>query len=301
MIKSGWITLGALLFLLMACGGGQTAVPAPPTPPISAIETAVPTLPPPTTTPTPTDEPTATAVPPSATPSPLPPPATPSTTPSATPTATSTATPTALPTAVPASPTASAISLADLPNHNGQAVTVNGRVVAAASFSSGFKFTLDDGNGRAVLLLWHHVYDDAWDAPQLNVGATVRATGQVGQFEGEWQVVPDFGGDVKVTAPGGAFAPARAIGELNNHVGELVEISGVIVRLEATSSAVKIFVSDDTGEIVVFVWRTILDRIPNNTALGQPGTRVRVNGRVELYRSNLEIVPALPYDVEVLR
>jgi len=44
----------------------------------------------------------------------------------------------------------------------------------------------------------------------------------------------------------------------------------------------------------------VLDRIPNNVSLGEVGTRVRVNGRVENYRSNLELVPALPYDVEVL-
>jgi DNA/RNA endonuclease YhcR with UshA esterase domain len=178
-------------------------------------------------------------------------------------------------------------------------VSVSGQVVSAASFSQGFKFTLDDGSGRATLLMWHNVYDDSWDAPQLNIGAAVRATGKVGQYEGEWQIEPNFGGDVTVTTSGGNTAPPRAIGELASHVGEMAQINGVILRLESTSSAVKIFVGDETGEIVVFIWRTILDRIPNNVPLGEPGTRVRVNGRVENYRSNLELVPALPYDVEV--
>jgi len=193
-----------------------------------------------------------------------------------------------------------AIPLSALPNHAGQEVTVNGRVVAAANFANGFKFTLDDGTGQATLLLWHNVYDDTWDAPQLTIGAAVQATGTVGQYEGEWQVEPNFGGDVQVTTPGGSFATPRTIGELAGHVGELAQISGTILRLEANTSSVKIFVGDDTGEIVVFVWRTVLDRIPNNVALGEVGTAVRVNGRVENYRSNLELVPALPYDVEVL-
>ncbi len=203
---------------------------------------------------------------------------------------------------IPPEPPANAgvISLADLPAHIGEEITVSGQVVATASFSQGFKFTLDDGAGRADLLLWHNVYDDAWDAPQLNIGATVQATGKVGQFDGAWQVEPDFGGDVQVITPGGAAAPARPIGELSSHVGETAQISGAILRLESSSSAVKIFVGDETGEIVVFVWRTILDRIPNKVALGEVGTRVRINGRVENYRSNLELTPALPYDVEVL-
>ncbi|MFO7681730.1 MAG: OB-fold nucleic acid binding domain-containing protein [Chloroflexota bacterium] len=257
----------------------------------TAVPTATHTLPPPTDTPT-------------ATPTPIPSP-TASATASSTATPMSTATATRWPTpeitAVPtAETTSAALSLAELPNHLGQEVTVSGQVVAAASFSQGFKFTLDDGTGRAVLLLWHNVYDDTWDAPKLTVGAAVKVTGKVGQFQEEWQIEPDFGGDVKVTAPGSGYAPPRAIGDLTNHVGEMAQISGAILRLESTSSAVKIFVGDDTGEIVVFVWRTILDRIPNNVALGEPGTRVKINGRVENYRSNLELVPALPYDVEVL-
>lgn len=201
---------------------------------------------------------------------------------------------------MPASPTASAISLADLPNYNGQEVTVNGRVIATASFSHGFRFILDDGQGQATLLMWHNVYDDAWDAPKLNIGAAVRASGEVGQYEGEWQIVPDFGGDVKVTEPGGSFAPVRAIGELGNHMGELAQVSGVIVRLESSSSNVRIFLADDSGEILVLLWRNVLDRIPNNVALGEPGTRLRVTGRVDTFRSNRQLVPALPYDVELL-
>jgi DNA/RNA endonuclease YhcR with UshA esterase domain len=172
-------------------------------------------------------------------------------------------------------------------------------VVAAASFSHGFRFTLDDGTGQATLLLWHNVYDDAWDAPQLNVGATVRATGQVGQYEGEWQLEPRFGSQVKVSSPGGNHAPARTIGELGGRVGELAQISGTIIRVESSSSNVRLFVGDETGEIVVLLWRNVLDRIPNNTALGEPGTRVQVNGRVDLFRSNLQLVPAVPYDVVV--
>ncbi|MBE2220116.1 MAG: hypothetical protein IAF02_01165 [Anaerolineae bacterium] len=276
------------------------------TPALSTVEVAVPTptftptqtaTPPPTTTPTatatatPTDSPTETAAPITET-------VEPTTVSLIEETAVSTPISPAVP--PPSSANPSTIILADLPNHAGEEVTVSGQVVAAASFSKGFKFTLDDGTGRADLLLWHNVYDEAWDAPQLNIGATVQATGKVGQFDGAWQVEPDFGGDVKVTTAGGSFAPARPVGELGSHVGELAQISGTILRLEGAGSGIKIFVGDDTGEVVVFVWRTILDRIPNNVALGEEGTRVKINGRVENYRSNLELMPSLPYDVEVL-
>lgn len=288
-----------LLLLLIACGSGE-ASPPPTAAAIAATEmvvavvvveeteTAVPI---PTATPTPN---------PSATPEP-PPTETPAPTETATPTPTRTptATRTPRPTAVPPTATPAPVPLANLPERDGEEITVSGRVVAAASFSHGFRFTLDDGSGQATLLLWHNVYDDAWDAPQLNVGATVRATGKVGQYEGEWQVEPRFGSQVKVSSPGGNYAPAREIGDLSGRVGELAQINGTIIRVESSSSNVRLFVGDETGEIVVLLWRNVLDRIPNNTALGEPGTRVQVNGRVDVFRNNLQLVPAVPYDVVV--
>jgi DNA/RNA endonuclease YhcR with UshA esterase domain len=182
-----------------------------------------------------------------------------------------------------------------------QEVTVAGQVIATASFARGFKFTLDDGSGQVVLLMWHSTYDDCWDAPQLNVGATVQATGRVGQFEGELQIEPNLGSDVKVTAPGGPFAPQQQIGDLSAHLEQQVTITGQISRIEGTSNGAKLFVVDDSGEILVFLWNSILERVPNNQALGTPGTHVRIVGLVQVYRSNLEIVPVLPYDVEALQ
>jgi DNA/RNA endonuclease YhcR with UshA esterase domain len=183
----------------------------------------------------------------------------------------------------------------------GESVTVEGTVVGTASFSGGFKFTLEDGTGHIVLLIWHNVYADCWDAPEINLGATVRATGEVGQFDGELQIQPDFGGDVKVVAGASVQAAPREIGSLTGaDAGQRVMIEGKIIRLEGLSSAVKVFVGDNTGETLVFIWHTVLDHIADNTKLGTPGSRVRVVGTVELYRGNLEIVPTLPNNVVVL-
>lgn len=181
----------------------------------------------------------------------------------------------------------------------GEEAMVVGTVVGTSSFSQGFKFVLDDGSGRVTLLMWHNVYDDAWDAPSLNIGATVRATGLVGEFEGELQIVPDWGGGVQVLVPAGAFATAQNIGDLGNHVGQLVSITGQVVRLEGSGSGVNVFVADDTGETAVFIWNNVFERIPNNSALNAAGTTVQVVGWVQLFRSNRQVVPALPYDIVV--
>lgn len=271
---------------------GETVLTSPPSTVAASTATSAPT-----STATSTPEPPTATLPPTDTPTPSP-----TVPPTSTPTDAPTATATAIPTETP-SPTPEFIQtpISALPGLMDEEVTVIGKVVATASLSQGFKFTLDDGSGQVVLLMWHNVYDDCYAAPQINVGAEVRATGKVGEYQGELQVEPGFGGQVKVLQAGGAFAPQVAFNALSGYLGQVVQVTGEIGNVSGTSSAVILSVFDETGAAPVFIWRTILDRIPNaNPALGTPGTRVRVVGLVQEYRGSLEIVPALPYDVEVL-
>jgi len=183
----------------------------------------------------------------------------------------------------------------------GEQVTLKGRVVDTASFSQGFQFTLDDGTGQIVLLTWHDVYDDCWDAPKLNLGAVVRVTGEISEYEGQLEIQPHFGGDVNVVQKAVTQTPRRDIGSITGaDEGQRVMVKGRVVRTEGLSSAVKVSLADDSGEILVFVWRNVLERIFDNTGLGTPGSLVRVVGAVQVYRSNLEVVPPLPNDVTVL-
>ncbi len=271
---------------------GETVLTAPP--PTVAAATATPV---PTSTATSAPEPPTATLPPTdtAAPSPtVPPTSTPTDAPTATPTATPTKTP-------PPTPEFVRTSIGDLAAHIDEEVTVIGKVVATDSLSQGFKFTLDDGSGKVILLMWHNVYDDCYAAPQINIGAEVRATGKVGEYQGELQVVPRFGSQVKVQRAGGAFATPITINAARDYMGQVVQVVGEISNVSGTSSAVTLSVFDETGAAPVFIWRTTLDRIPKaNPALGTVGTRVRVVGVVQEYRGNLQIAPTLPYDVEVL-
>ncbi|MFQ6102158.1 MAG: OB-fold nucleic acid binding domain-containing protein [Anaerolineae bacterium] len=286
MCRVSWIaTLLVLAMALVGCEGttqptaSLTTRPLP-TPVATATLAPTETMPP-TETPLPTGTPT---------PEPTPMPA-------ETPTPTATPTPEATLT-----PKVTLMSIGSVTGDRaGEEVTVEGTVVGTASFSAGFKFTLDDGTGQITLLMWHNVYDDCWDAPEINLGARVRAAGKVGQYEGELQIEPGFGGDVKAIEPAAVWATPREIGSLtSDDEGQRVMIEGEVIRVEGFSSAAQVFLNDGTGDALVFIWRTILDRIPDNTALGTPGSRVRVVGTVEIYKGALEVVPTLPYDVVVL-
>jgi DNA/RNA endonuclease YhcR with UshA esterase domain len=241
----------------------------------------------------PTDVPTATPTPfPTDTPEPT-----------RTPTPTDTPKPTLTPTPVAtATPEVVLTRIGDVTAARvGEEVAVEGQVVRTESFSAGFKFTLDDGTGRVILLIWHDVYDDCRDAPEINLGAQVRATGEIGEYDGELQIQPSFGGDVEAVEGAGPWAPARDVGSLSgDDEGQRVMIEGSVTRVEGRDTWAKVFVGDETGQALVFIYQNVLARIPNNSALGQEGTRVRVVGVVERYGGDLEVVPALPYDVVVL-
>jgi DNA/RNA endonuclease YhcR with UshA esterase domain len=185
--------------------------------------------------------------------------------------------------------------------HIGEDATVEGVVVKAASFPHGFRFTLEDGTGQIALVMWHEVFDDCWDAGKINLGARVRAEGAIVLYEGQWQIQPTAGAGVKAIQSASAWAPQRQIGSLGgNEAGERVMVEGRVIRVEGLRDAVKVFLGDESGEIVVFIWRDILDRVANNTALGTVGSRVRVVGALQVYRANLEVQPSLPGDVTVL-
>lgn len=280
------LLFGLLLALMLAGCGGPAASPTPtplslpPTRP-AATATSVPT---PTRTPrpTPTPRPTRTPTPsptPTETPTPLPP----------------------TPTPVPTTP------IGRLGEHLGEEVTVAGNVVETAYLYSrdakdvrGFFFTLDDGTGQVKLLMWLNVYDDCWDARKINLGARVRATGEVKEYEGQLEIVPRWGGGVKALKAAGPSAPQRAIGSLTEaDRGQRVQIEGTVTRTEPGETYVRVFVQDGSGEVLVFVWRGIYDRIPGREKLEVPGTPVRVVGRVDVYKGTLEVIPTLPYDVVV--
>lgn len=260
----------------------------------------------PTPTPSPVSlPPTRPPATPTIAPSPTPVPPTPTATPRPRPTLTPTPSPTPEPSPTPPPPTPTPVPIVitpigRLPEHMGQEVTVEGKVISAASFSRGFKFTLDDGTGQVVLLMWLNVYDDCWDARKINLGARVRATGIVGTYENELQVVPEWGRQVKALQAAAPSAPARPIASLTAaDEGQRVMIEGTVARIEKGESNVRLFVTDGSGEILVLLWPNIYERVPNRERLDAPGTPVQVVGAVKIYKGTLEIIPALPYDVVV--
>ena len=172
-----------------------------------------------------------------------------------------------------------------------------GKVVNTASFSQGFKFTVADETGRITLLMWHNVYDDCWAANVLNVGATVVATGEIGRFEGELQIVPNWGGSVTVNDPAYAYATPQQISNLPNVMGQRAMIEGNIIDTFTNEQFTKLQVDDGTGTVEIFVWKNVWDRIGIRDQL-TIGSHVKAVGVVGEYNGAIQIQPVLPVDIQ---
>jgi DNA/RNA endonuclease YhcR with UshA esterase domain len=199
---------------------------------------------------------------------------------------------------VPDETTTSPVPMGELSiEQSGQTVLVEGTVVDVASFPSGFKFTLDDGSGQAILFTWLSTYDEIPDVLSLHTGAQVRVTGEVDIYDEELNVIPESGGDVTILSPGAPDAPLREIGALStSHVETVVTVAGEVTRAEPFSTGHRVWIDDGTGEVMILLWDNVYQRVPGDLT---PGTQIRATGRVEEYQGTLEVVPRVPGDVIV--
>lgn len=199
-----------------------------------------------------------------------------------------------------APPDAAPVRIGELDSDQvGQAVTVEGIVVDVASFSSGFKFTLDDGSGQVALLLWLSTYDELADPSGLNLGAQVQASGEVDEYAGELQVVPASGAAVTVLTPGRADTALQDIGALTaGDADQLVTVEGLVTRAESFAGGYRVWIDDGSGAVMILLWDNVYQRVAGREGL-IAGAQVHVTGLVEEYEGALEIVPQLPVDLIV--
>lgn len=180
---------------------------------------------------------------------------------------------------------------------DGTKATISGNVILATSFSKGFQLTLSDGTGQVILLLWHNVYDQLGQRAGLNVGSAVNVNGEVGRYNGQLQIEPRSVGDVTVTQTAGAWGQAKQVSELWGAINQRAMVDGTITRANVYDNGTKIILNDGTGDVELFIWSNIYQRMPNQGALTTVGGKLRAVGIVSEYNGKIQLQPALPYDV----
>jgi DNA/RNA endonuclease YhcR with UshA esterase domain len=170
----------------------------------------------------------------------------------------------------------------------GQLVAVRGIVTNLDTFPSGVKATLDDETGEVVVLLWQDVYDALPDPAALDVGAEVQVQGEVSQYRGALELIPELAEDVRVLAAAPLPSVATAGSLTGADVGRVVTLRGTLGEPEPFSAGVKFELDDGTGKIVLLLWSDVYEGAPPGLAAG---AWVEVTGEIDEYRDAMEIVP----------
>ncbi len=178
----------------------------------------------------------------------------------------------------------------------GQLVIVRGTVTEVDPFSAGVKLTLDDDTGTIILLLWQSVYDELPDPAALNVGAEVQAQGEISQYRGELELIPELTEDVQVLVT--AAPPAEmTVGVLSTgDVGRVVTLRGTLGLPDPFSAGLKFLLDDGTGQIILLLWSDVYESVAEELGAG---TQVVVTGEIAEYRDELELIPRNGGEIQV--
>jgi DNA/RNA endonuclease YhcR with UshA esterase domain len=203
----------------------------------------------------------------------------------------------------------------------GSRVSVAGNVTGAIEFAQGLRLLLDDGSGTITLLLWQDTFKQVRGGEQLKKGARVQALGQLNQYHGDLEVVPNRAEDVQVVpapmapnetpspsrtptaprnAPSGFSAVERSIASLSaSDRNDNVIVTGRITKVSSFSKGTRYTLDDRTGTITLLLWSDVLQGVKSADAL-KVGARVQATGKVNLFDNELEVVPDKGRDVTLV-
>jgi DNA/RNA endonuclease YhcR with UshA esterase domain len=135
--------------------------------------------------------------------------------------------------------------------------------------------------------------------PPITVGQSIQVVGTVTRFNDTPQLAVRRGADItplKEAVALAKFVPLAEISETN--VGQWVRTQGEIVTVSPGDKNTKLTLSDSGKRLTVLIWPDTWAALPQ--ADFQPGAEVTAQGEVNLFNGDLEIMPELPSDVEVL-
>lgn len=179
----------------------------------------------------------------------------------------------------------------------GQTAQVAGFIGQVRYFSRGVQYILADGSGEIILLLWQDVLEQVTVRHDLAPGSKVRVRGQIDEYEGKLEIVPGSGPEVQLLSRGERLpVEERAANTISAaDEGRTFIVTGRVTRTEG-DGWLRMWIEDGTGELLIFVPQRVVERMP--AGIG-PGIRVQVTGEVDIYQSQLELIPLAGADIEV--
>lgn len=161
--------------------------------------------------------------------------------------------------------------------------------------------TVRDASGEVSVAMDATLTALTGSPPEVAPGQSVVVTGTVTLYRDEPQILPASVDDIRVTGTATETAiEARTLGSLSaTDEGAWVRVQGRVVTLTGFKGGVKATLDDGTDQILLLLWSSVHDALPDPAAL-DVGAEVEVVGRVQVYEGEVEVVPERADDVRLL-
>ena len=159
---------------------------------------------------------------------------------------------------------------------------------------------LRDSTGSVEVAIEQETLDlsGALDPAVLESGRTVQVDGVVTLYQNSSQVTLTGADAMRVLPAALEFAPMQTIGSLNpDAAGSFVRVAGFVIDVQSFSAGLKLWLDDGSGVVSVLLWQDLAGRVEQSIELG---AQVEAAGELALYRGELEIIPEIPADLEVV-
>ena len=137
--------------------------------------------------------------------------------------------------------------------------------------------------------------------PDIVAGQGIEVVGTVSLYRDTPQIVPDDVADIVLSdAP-----PEAVVGTINtlkqvsaSDVGSWVQLQGHVVLMEGFKGGMKATLDDGSAQIVLLLWDRVYSALDDPPAL-EAGADVIVQGEIDVYQGELQIVPEGPADISI--
>jgi DNA/RNA endonuclease YhcR with UshA esterase domain len=157
------------------------------------------------------------------------------------------------------------------------------------------RVTLRSGDAQAQMLLPVGLADPFGDLPTLQVGDWVHVAGGVGEYRGEREVLPARASDVETGArPVIDVRPMNAL--TKGMAGRWVAVQGGVDKLQPVTGGMLLGLKDAQQSAITVVMFDAWSDVPFSQTL-RVGDTVVAQGKLVLYKSQLEVQPELGVDL----
>jgi len=160
--------------------------------------------------------------------------------------------------------------------------------------------TLRDDGGEVVIAVSEVITTLTGPLPPLVAGQGITVVGSVSLYKDSPQIIPGSVDDITLAAaPPVAVSKARQLSSLSPaDEGLQVQVQGRVVLLEGFKGGLKATLDDSTDLILLLLWDSVYSALPTPTAL-DVGADITVKGEVQVYKDELEIIPASAADITI--